>query len=557
MAGLTGAAQLPAASAIVTIEFRVTGDDGRLVHDLTAADIRLRIDNRERAVRSLQLHRPQSSRWPPPFASNAAGHRGRDLIVVVDEESILPASEGPVRQAVAHAISSVAPADRVAIVSLHPSGINAVVTGPQAQERSVTDGIRGRAPRRESSIDFACRTRRGIQRLIALLDGVQSGAATTMLLFSSTLAAPDPVRLPVPGADGGCILQASDFDDVGNALTRAALRFEVVRVVDSTIPEEPAERLAGLERLAGMAATRVTQLAADSSPQMERILRESAGFYALTVAVDPTEVTGAKRRIQVETRRPRVRVSAPPEVTFPRPVVAPRSPREMLRVAGVFRELSLVAIALPAKMPASNDMKVLVLIEPADADVALDGAVAGLFNARGQLVAEWAAEPADLSRRPIVAAMAAPPGQYRLRVAAVDKSGRAGALDDDVRAQPVVAGTLSASALLLGLPTAGSIDPRIVFRGGDSSVIAYLEVQGAARCETVEPVLQLSTILQPKVLQSSPLSTTEIENNGGCIVGGVFDIASLAPGDYGVRVALHVNGKQAGEVLRTLRKTVK
>ena len=48
----------------------------------------------------------------------------------------------------------------------------------------------------------------------------------------------------------------------------------------------------------------------------------------------------------------------------------------------------------------------------------------------GRVVGRWFAK--DATERPLLGAMAVPPGAYRLRVAALDAAGRAGAAEDDV-----------------------------------------------------------------------------------------------------------------------------
>ena len=61
----------------------------------------------------------------------------------------------------------------------------------------------------------------------------------------------------------------------------------------------------------------------------------------------------------------------------------------------------------------------------------------------------------DPAERPLLGAIAAAPGTYRLRVAAIDADGRAGAAEDDVDATLTPAGPLSLGSLVLGVSRNG------------------------------------------------------------------------------------------------------
>ena len=61
--------------------------------------------------------------------------------------------------------------------------------------------------------------------------------------------------------------------------------------------------------------------------------------------------------------------------------------------------------------------------------------MAALFDRDGKLVSSWVAQAPDLTRTPVIGAVMAPPGSYRLRVAAIDSTGRAGTADYEVLAE--------------------------------------------------------------------------------------------------------------------------
>ena len=76
----------------------------------------------------------------------------------------------------------------------------------------------------------------------------------------------------------------------------------------------------------------------------------------------------------------------------------------------------------------------------------LASAMVGLFDDKEKLVAQWTAQAADLAKTPIVAALVRPAGVYRVRVASVDKSGRAGTVEHRIEVAEVLAGPLGIDA---------------------------------------------------------------------------------------------------------------
>ena len=124
------------------------------------------------------------------------------------------------------------------------------------------------------------------------------------------------------------------------------------------------------------------------------------------------------------------------------------------------------------------------LIAPfVDAGTKLSTLVAALFDRDGKLVSHWSATAQELERFTVVGALPAEPGLYRLRVAAIDSTGRAGTADYEFEAETVRTGPLRLSSIILGLSRDGSFQPRLRFTD-EPVAIAYFEMDGA-----VGPVL--------------------------------------------------------------------
>lgn len=545
--------QAPLTGPLVTVEFRATDRNRQAVLDLKVGEVTLTVDGRERTVRSLELRRTSAAALPAPFASNSNRDVGRDVIFAVDEESILPGSIDPVKEALTAMLSMLEPADRAAVMSLHPNGANAALTAQHTTVQAAIAGVRGRAFSRESSIELACRTRLALQRLTTFFDSLPRGVTTTVLVFSAALGAPAAAAVSRIGVEGGCVLQPVHFDDFRDAVLRSAAQVYGVRVVDPGLPDD-AEKGAGLEKLAGSVDGQFLRLAGDPSEQLRRITRETATYYLASIELDSAESKGARRSIDVRVRRDGVKTFVRRDVMMvASDPPGSKSPREMIRVATAFRALPLRAMAYPSRNPTDQAMKVVVLFEP-EGSTTLKSAMAGLFNAKGQLITQWESDPTDLAKRTVVAGLVAPIGSYRLRVAAVDASGRSGAVDDDIRVDLTSAGPLKLSAILLGTLEGGSMSPRLQFDPADAAAVAYLEAYGRA-CSGLTASIELAASGDGPALIHAPASTTVIDQSDTCIIYGGFEIGTLKPGDYVVRAVVSVDGKTVGQLTRTLRKT--
>ena len=102
------ARQTPPADAI-SIDFLATTNDGKPVTDLKAEDVTLRVDGRQRTLRSLQLVQYESSTAgsaggsppPMPFGVNNAPDTSRALLFLIEDASIRANSGRVVRDTIA------------------------------------------------------------------------------------------------------------------------------------------------------------------------------------------------------------------------------------------------------------------------------------------------------------------------------------------------------------------------------------------------------------------------------------------------------------------------
>ena len=145
------------------------------------------------------------------------------------------------------------------------------------------------------------------------------------------------------------------------------------------------------------------------------------------------------------------------------------------------------------------------------------------------------------------------PGKYRLRVAAKTADGKGGTVDVPIDGTLQDAGPLKMSGLMLGVTGAGGFSPRLQFTQGDAMAVGVLEVYGVTAAQTVTAEFEM--------LEADGSARGSAAGNVGKgpaedarMVFGGFDIGTLEPGDYTMRVKVSVDGKLAGAASRTVRK---
>ena len=140
------------------------------------------------------------------------------------------------------------------------------------------------------------------------------------------------------------------------------------------------------------------------------------------------------RPLDVRVLRPGVTVRARPAITFDPPARASAAPKlsltDLLLSRAGYADLGLRAAGFTVRQ-ADERLRLGMVVETVDPGASLTSAGAVLVDGDGRVVARWFA--ADVVERPLLGAMAAPPGTYRLRVVAIDAAGRFGAAEEAVQ----------------------------------------------------------------------------------------------------------------------------
>jgi hypothetical protein len=507
---------------------------------------------------------------PPPFATNTDTESGRSVIIVIDDESFRPGRERPMRAAINRFLGSLTSRDRVSLITVPHGGMKTDLTTNHDRVSQAVEEITGHGQENESSQEGACRTRTVLESLDGMLSSLAGGEGPTTVVFISTSMYGPRRDAPVMLAPGMCELTTQHFQRVGQAAARARAHFFIVQPEDvmgrgSISSENIAgagfsgsdNPLEGLENLAGVTSGHRVSLSEAGDETLVKVAQETASYYSATIEVAPSEFDGISRGVQVRVSRQGVELRARPMLFFPKlnvaggPRPAVKSAREMLTEARPFRDLPLRATGYTSVNDGTR-LRVIAAAEPIDPAVRLQALSAALFKG-SQMISSWDAEPTHLATMPVLAALVAPPGQYRMRVAAVDAAGRGGAVDVDMNVEVLTAGPLTISSVVLGLSRGGTFLPKLQF-STEPVAIGYVEFVGGTAGVGVRASIEIAKTAAGPAIIATPLAIQASQDAGRFTAQGAVPIGALPPGDYVVRALVGVDGQPIGQVTRTMRK---
>ena len=566
---------------LVTVDLQAFGPDGGLVPDIRPDELTLTVDGRPREIKSFQYVRVGSTlgaqteaglpTLAAPFGSNYVGDAGRTIILIIENESLRASVTRPTTTAAAKFVAGLSPRDSVALVTMPRGGLQVDLTRDHAHVRELLAGISGQGSTRTTDREKSCRTRDTLIALTGLLEGlVGLDVPKTIVFVSSGLLTPRR-DAPLTGPPGQCEIQSVHYDNVGRAAIEARANFYVIRPEDFVIDSaanafaDPAasrfsstnEEMAGLESLAGVTSGLSLRLTPTDHSAFDRVVRETAGYYLVAFDPETSERNGLSHRVDVQVARHGVTMRVRPRMWIAkagaRTSMPSPTPYAMLRDGRMYRDLPLRAAAFASSTPGDSKLKIVAVAEPLDHAATLTSASFGLIDNRGRLIAQWTANERELSRVPVMSAGLAPPGAYRLRVAAVDNTGRRGATDYEFEAELTEAGNLSTSALVLGV-SRGFFVPRLQFLH-EPTAMGFFEIYGnLPPDQSLKAAFEIAPTEKGEAMIRVPAYLATSSDPARRVVTGVVPIAGLPPGDHVIRGVVLLDGKPVGQVTRTLRK---
>lgn len=586
----------------ITLTVRAVTDTGDPVLDLKPADLAVKINGKAREVKSLKLvqvgagaarsaaaQAPPVSLAPPPFSTNAtvasaavSGEPSRLILIAIDDESFGAGDSTYAKNAASQIVASLSPSDRVSVLTVPHGSSGLPPTPDRAAIGAAIAAVSGRENSSETDAQIGCRTVVELQALKGVLQTVPTDEPATVVFISGGIAAPSTGSSQRTGSsrnssmqitsDSECVATTSDYQTFQTAARASSANLYIVHLPD-VISSKAASTVtlltSGAEYMASASGGTLIRFTGGSETALARVAKETGSYYVASFDSDPADKTPTGR-LEIRSIRDKVRVRAPSEVSLSAKADAGAasggkapSPKDMVRDLKAFRDLSLRATTIAQRNTGDDRIKVIVLFEP-DAPSTGSGqagtitsATVGMVDDKGKLTAQWTAQDAELKSQPLLGVLAVPAGTYRVRVAAADSSGKAGAVDDAFTAGLTAAGpSLKLSGLTLFAQTGTGIAPRLQFKDEPEAIVLF-ELYGRpagrlqARLE-VAKTTDGAAIGAP--VQPGASGTAEPDK---FTLSAKIPIADLAPGDYVIRAIVNEEGQPEGKVTRTLRKLPK
>jgi VWFA-related protein len=571
-----------------------------------------------RSAQFISVRPPTSRQTPLSasyFTSNEHADAGRLFVIAVDEAHIRRLEGRPALRAAGQFIDSLDPADRVAIVGLLHSGdiefsrdrpalkrrLDALVgqTDPFFLQFNIglqeavemADGNRGRLTdvvRRECgrslneiassarADDDAVKSDACPQQVEQEARGIAQHARTQARLSLSAIAALidtlkrlDGPKTLVLLSEG--ILVDPRLIDLGQLATAArearvtiyglhmeAPVFEAAQDrVSPTLLQDTQIRGDGLARIAGAARGAMFRLVGSDPRSFERIIEETSAYYLLAFEPTPTDRDGNVHRIDVRLARGGGSVRARPSFRMPGVAPSARTREEelvnLLRSAYPVTELPVRVATFVYGEPGSENLRVVVSSEAETPAGTASEALLGYVLIDGQgVIAASGAERAGGGRHAFSATL--PPGNYSLRVGAVDSLGRRGLVQRAFTAALATSNGVRLSDVILSPVPHGPDTPLepLIDRTSETRVSAYLEtyVIGANPLPDVDVRFEIvpAETLKPVVTEAGNVTR---HGTRWAAARAILTLDALAPGSY-VAIARVLDG--GVEVARSARR---
>jgi len=331
----------------------------------------------------------------------------------------------------------------------------------------------------------------------------------------------------------------------------------------------------GLDQLAGQTRGTLTSIGASAEIAFERLGRELSGYYLLGFEPTDADRTGKERRIRVQIKRRSTTVRARPTFAIARAdeaantsneTPAPASPeqqvKEMLGAPLPARGLAMRVGSYTATSAGKAQVRVVISAEIGDPVTdAAEWTIGVLLLDRDGKVVQSNAGPVTLppaslreaSPPMLLTSLVVDPGEYTLRLAAVNADGVGGSVYHTFDARFADAGKLRVSDLVLAaLPPAAGDTPRPRPTGiiDNESLTALLEMTGdpalLGRARVAVQVAESDT--GPALASGDARQASRAD--GQRAFAATLKLGVLPPGEYVARAVITVPGQREQRVVR-------
>jgi tetratricopeptide (TPR) repeat protein len=325
-------------------------------------------------------------------------------------------------------------------------------------------------------------------------------------------------------------------------------------------------REAGLETLASRSRGTLFRVAANPQYVFDRVRSEISAHYMLGVEPVERDRDGRAHQIRVEVKRSGVQVRARRQVkytvrtpnTWSRDVLMGR----VLRSPSSSTELPMRVSTYTFRDETPGKVKVIVAAEisPESMEKELDVAVGyAIFDELGKAVVggqerKIYSANSDLPLRYEIA-LGVDPGQYRLRIAAIDLAGKSGSVERDVAAfgmgnHEFALGDLILSAVRQG--KGGDVRAPVILRIGDGRLATFTEfyTNKPGVLDDTDVRFEIAASEDGAALQSTLAQLSERTDKTLRQATSVMPVGALPPGRYLARAVFTRGSKTVGKLTR-------
>jgi len=603
---------------VVAVDVNVVDKQGRPVRGLGVEDFKLTVDGAARPIVSADFVSMASEEpaeaTPPPapdrlVSTNEGIHRGRMVVLVVDQGNIRPAAGRHALHAADRLLDALNPQDQLALVTIPGGGPQVDLTTDHARVRKALPRVFGRAQygghhvslseahafdehnsyESDRVLDRECPASMGDHEREMCVSDVQGEAFSVAANFRQqseqsmrSLAALMQALQQIEGPKTVVLIteglrseRPDALREVANAAAAARVAFFGICIDETGIPDVAADRppntplddadlmTRDLYRLSSLTRGAVFRTVGSAAP-FERIAREISGYYLLGFAPQGSDRNGKDHVIDVEVLRPGLTVRARRAL----PLAAPRDQRDVL--ASVLRspspalELPLRVTTYSSRDAATGKVRVVVSAEIGRGGTPAAGLAVGfaLVDEKGKVASSsYQRVPDDaagVGERPVsfVGGAVVDPGRYTLKLAAVDARGRRGSVEHPVRAALTALGGLEVSDLIVSPPAerpGAALHPGVDVAIDTGAVIGFVELHGsdAASLKGATVSVEVATEDDGPALVSASARLSE-PADGARTAQGAVSLSLIPPGKYVARAVVSVGGRAVGQVTRPL-----
>ena len=343
--------------------------------------------------------------------------------------------------------------------------------------------------------------------------------------------------------------------------------------ISETLSQDRDMRETGLETLAGRSRGSLFRVVTNPEFVFERLRNEISAHYMLGVEPAERDRDGKPHQIQVKVGRQNVQVRARRQVQYTR--LTPNSwsrdvvMGRVLRSPAANTELPMRLSTYTFRDTAPNKVKLILAaeIDPESMEKELDLAIGfAVFDDMGKAVLSGQERKIYSANTdlPIRYELALPvdPGKYRLRLAAVDMSGKSGSVEREVPAFGMANQEFAIGDLILSSVREGrgnDLRAPVVLQVADGQLATYTELytNKPGTLDDTKVTFEIADTADGPALQTS---NAEIRERGDQTMRqalSVVPVGALPPGRYIARAVFSRGDKNIGKLSRPFNITAK